>query len=198
MEQSFDLTEFINALQLSISTQFRTEPNLQFLDNSDIIIVIEFKESPSPKEKFERFLKMFGNRYTWNSEANTLEIAVDSQKDIEDITKILMLTRLEEASLQKLHQQSSDLAKWLNVFSTDLTYYSSSIEDSLRKLVFDTAKRNNISVAELARRSGLSYVSLHRFKNGEDIRLSSLVKIFDALGLNRDDIASEWKKWKES
>jgi DNA-binding Xre family transcriptional regulator len=173
------IDKFINALQLSIMSRIG---NYEFNNDTLTIHVEKFKNDT----KLKLWQKLISSQLNWISSDKMTIINLDSEQ-INALTNFLLLTRLESHLLKFLadsKQQDviSILKKlpWANEQRKNVE-----VKDliSAANYIFAKLKEKNMTLRELSELSGMTQASLHRFKNHQDIKLSTLIKMAKALGL---------------
>lgn len=170
------LHTFVSALQLSISTRVESISE----DNNDL--KIQFNSPPLPNDKnFKRFLNLLKGDWTKNGTCYVIHSA--NEIDWTKITLLLLLTRLDEKNIVKLIQIDKSFR---NIAVEKLGISSPNVEDikNCAEIIFKKMKEKEMTNRELAESTGLTQVTISNFKAGKDIRLSNLIKIIQALGLD--------------
>ncbi len=169
---------FQNALQLSLNTRILAGKISGTADKTTIEIRF-FKRNPDDT-KLESFTKILGNSAIFLT-PTTLEWQNANFKEVELITELLMLSRLDQNNLNKLAEIDPRFAPWVqNKFKT---HAKVELKINPTQIIFDQLEKKQIPQSNFSKKTGLSLVSLYKFKNGGDIRLSNFLKMLDALNL---------------
>ena len=177
--------EFLNALQLSIDTKIK-EDGASFILTNEEVISISFSKKPKADERWEYFEKL--TEGTWKRSENGIwfyQIPRDSF-DINDLSKFLLITRLNKNNLLKIAELHSEYKKYVDKIFDRLPKKNQGMiysMDHARQFIFEKMSQNNMTLLKLAHQTGLSMVTLSNFKSGKDIRLSNFLKITEALGI---------------
>ena len=114
-----------------------------------------------------------------------------------DFFKFLSLTKLVPRHMRNLVAMEPRFAPFLEKIDEKSLNFDETevkISENAANLVFDTMKSKKMTYRRLSEAADLTQVSLHHFRKGQDIRLSSLTRICEALGLRvilRRDIADK-------
>lgn len=171
-----EMQEFLNALQLSINSE------VDNLDLGEPGFTLHFKQITPNDANLELFQKLVPG--SWNNTHNVY--AIENSDDISSLTiQFLLLTRLNKKNILKLAElddKYKTLAQKIYGTSVELSDTVESIE-SASKIIFDEVQRQKLTIRQLAEKTGLSAMAISNFKAGKDIRLSTLIKICQTLGL---------------
>ena len=165
---------FLNALQLSIPiliVDSIVEPD------TDNILEIHFSENAEQEPHVQTFVKMLQPNISWLNQSS-LEWADATTMNVTNMTELLILTRLNKQNLKKMAELDSKFKPWVNKLNLE-KHQNKNFSD----LLFSQSTKQHMTQTELAKKSNLSLVSLYKFKNGGDIRLSNFLKMLDALNL---------------
>lgn len=183
---------FLNALQLSINSEI-VELNHNTVKkivrdtqrSHDIVFkIIPYEQDPH----FEK-IKVLFDRIPIASKAKS-STQIYALKEVlnfalGDLTAFLLLTRLDDEQMQAL--ASCDSRYQAVVKGLKLSDHSqvSSIHNvqSLAHFIFKEIENRKLTLRELSQLSGLTQGMLAKFKKGNDLRVSSLLNILDALDL---------------
>ena len=168
---------FLNALQLSIPNRIIDSVNK--LSHKPILL-FHFAQDIKNDGNIKKFFGLLAPNIKWLN-ANTLEWSDATDENIQTITELLILTRLNDENLKKISELNSKFEPWVS--KLNLTSQKDLIKNNLNDLVFSHMQKKRISQDGLAKSADLSLVSLYKFKKGGDIRLSNFLKILDALDL---------------
>ncbi len=173
-----EIDQFINALQLSISSKitnyFLKEPYLQ--------ILFEFSKNDEALEIFNRLIGYINGSSPTGGKGG---INFPLEKITSELTQFLMLTRLKKQNMFKLAQQDTHY----RVFTDQLFQPDDSLNLAIKnsadvaQIIFNKLKKENKTLRSLSEKTGLTPMTLHKLKKGGDIRLSSLIKLCEAVGL---------------
>jgi len=171
-----ELNEFVNALQLSIDTKV-----VGFKQAPDASVIIKLAEGASKDRNLKRFASMVGGFF--QQSGRVLRIPNASTIEWQKLTSFLYVTRLTESNLKKI---SGIKSRYDFFVEKNAAVQSSFAIDSIRNAadrVFALVEERKMTMRTLAEKSGLTQTSLSKFKAGGDIRLSSLIKIANGLGV---------------
>jgi len=176
-----EISTFITALQISIDSQIVT---WSVENKKSLRILFDERSKTDPKLKlFEKILP--GN---WDDAHREYIVSNISEYLTPLLINFLMLTRLDQRNILKIKNLASDYAPLAQAIlsSPRTTGETSQDLDSLSNAadtVFSLLKQKQLTIRELAEKTGLSMVAISNFKAGNDIRLSNFIKIAEALGL---------------
>lgn len=170
----------INALQLCIKT-----PIAGFFASGTDILHLKFSTAPHDDKGFEYFQKLVTGK--WNEKELSFEVKNLKELLSSPLLNFLMLSRLQKENMRTLARidaQYRPLAK--KIIDDYQDKPDERIQDikQASQVVFSHVAQQKMTLRELAAKSDLTQAALSNFKAGNDIRLSSLVKILKALGLN--------------
>ena len=177
--------EFLNTLQLSIDTKIKEDGASSILTNEEVIS-ISFSKKPKADERWEYFEKL--TEGTWKHSENGIWLYQIPRGafDINDLSKFLLITRLNKNNLLKIAELHSEYKKYVDKIFDRLPKKNQGMiysMDRARQSIFEKMSQNNMTLLKLAHQTGLSMVTLSNFKSGKDIRLSNFLKITEALGI---------------
>ncbi len=182
---SNEILQFINALQLCIKS-----PILAFLTSrfgSDAPeLIIAFEERPKNDEQWEYFLKLCP-AYEWRKTDNFDRFVIINYPVLVTpvLINFLMITRLNKENILKIGDDDPRYREFVaKIFGFDSTRITSipSLQEGIA-IIFSRVEEMNLTIRQLAEKTGLSMVAISNFKAGKDIRLSNFLKIAQALGL---------------
>lgn len=171
-----ELKEFANALQLSIKAKIGA---VEIAGENNVRI--RFALPPKSGDEFFNFIWLVNGRW----ENNQSDFVIEGADKIKwsRLNLFLLLTRMKEENIQKLVEidpSAAEIAGRLKLPSTIANI------DSVRKcsqVLFKGMEKKKMTIRELSEASGLTQVAISNFRAGGDIRLSSLIKIINALGM---------------
>lgn len=168
-----DLKSFENALQLCIETKIH---NVTL--GKDNYILVNFDKAPQDDEQLFLFFNVVEGK--WENKNKSYRI---SEIDLQEVINFLLITRLNKENMMKLAEMDPEAEKMVTKMGlkTKVLYINDIKHAS--KIVFEQLSKRNMTMRELSQRTGLTQVSLSKFKAGNDIRLSNLIKIAGALNL---------------
>lgn len=170
-----ELKEFGNALQLSIQSKI----NGITIKGDDVVIDFAFPP-PADDVNLYIFFQLFGHL---SENKKNYIISTTDKINWPKITLFLLLTRMDEDNIRKLAELdefAKELAQKMGLGSSDTTIDS---VKNCSQIIFKKMEEKNMTIREMAERTGLTTVSISNFKNGKDIRLSNLIKIIKVLGV---------------
>lgn len=175
------VNQFFNALQLSIDSTL-AEDWAFGTQGGDIF----FSKIANPDPRLKLMEKLlpgqWGNVGNQNFDLAVYIILNFDKLDLPLITNFLMLTRLDKKNIRALGQQD---ARFLPLCEKlGFKAVGNSLESTQEFAAFLRAKMNQqgITIQKLAEQSGLTPLSINKFRKGSDIKLSNLIKIMQALG----------------
>ncbi|MBI4411137.1 MAG: helix-turn-helix transcriptional regulator [Deltaproteobacteria bacterium] len=187
-----EIEQFINALQLSIKSRVArwkiAEPYL----------LIDFDRAPTD-DKLEVFLSLVCNELGYvgerteyrktkfvNSENN---VALLLKEITPLLTQFLLSSRLEKKNMEKLAEIDPQCRVFVQRSGLGLAE-SPVLQETVvqntsdaSRMVFAKCREMSMTLRTLSEKTGLSAMTLNKFKKGGDIRLSNLVKLCGAVGL---------------
>lgn len=177
MNQSLN-DEFINALQLCLSQPIKKYGVI--LPSSRMII--DFEEKPE-EERWNYFQTL--SQGEWISHKK-FSLTLPQEDALARLTKFLLLTRLKKENIIQLSKMDTDMGYYgYQLFPSSSKKQGTEMEtlSQANQIIFSHVEQQKMTLQTLAHRTGLSMVSISKFKSGKDIRLSNFVKIAKALGL---------------
>ncbi len=171
-----DIDAFANALQLSIQSTIRS---VNPTSRNELAIYLE-QQLPNDRG-WKYFCRIAPGR--WDDAAGAYLIANDVMSP--SLTSFLLLTRLQPQQMQKLAEldpQYIPFVTALKLAPTAKSHTINTIQDAVRA-VFQRIEQQHMTLREVAEKSGLTQVSISNFKAGNDIKLSSLLKIAKVVGV---------------
>lgn len=185
---------FVNAVQLSIQSKIvgsRLDPQ-----QGVVLAIYRFKDEID--ENLKKLDLLLGGRWEkLNEEAETeadtvgfidhdVYIIPGNGDDLSLLTSFLLLTRLKDDEvrvLAKHDRRYRPLAQRLGLIQQEeMTSDLASLDDAAR-IIFSEIEKQSLTLREVSEKTGLTQAMLSHFKKGRDLRLSSLLKIVEALGL---------------
>lgn len=177
-----EILGLINALQLCISDEiiiFR-------FHSPDNAITISFGKGEKNDVGLKKFSLLIPGKWLPSSSGQRNYFIENSNRiDLALLTNFLLLTRLQDDQIISLASQDTrfrPFAEALGLISKVTETPITALSD-IRDVVFKTIDQKKLSLKKVAELTGLSQVSLSNFKAGNDIRISTLLKIAKALGI---------------
>lgn len=174
------IDEFINAMQLCIQSVIE---GVQW-DSSANTLEVCFDSAAAKDQKLKKIKKLLPLEKEYEL-GFVLKLSYFKSDDWKKLTTFLLLTRLEDANIQKLGELDSSYSHFLQKLGFTKALFEE--VDSLERaaeIIFRIVKEKKMTLRELSKMTGLSQVALSNFKSGKsDIRLSSFLKVLSALGL---------------
>lgn len=171
-----------NALQLSIKSTVQ-----RITHTADRALVIQLERLAPRDRGWHDVCALLPG--LWDATALTWTVATPNVAEISRLTTFMLLTRLQYPQMQKLAELDPVYGPYFGVvgapaparrLSTNLPIHT--ISDAART-IFQHIARQKLTLRAVAEQSGLTQVSISKFKAGGDIKLSSLLKIIQAVGL---------------
>ncbi|MBI2335706.1 MAG: helix-turn-helix transcriptional regulator [Deltaproteobacteria bacterium] len=175
-----EITQFINALQLSIKSQVG-----RYTIPSSNQMIIHFDSVEEDDQGLLSFQQLFPGQ--WNKQRNSYFIQDTHLVDWQLVTHFLMLSRLQKDNMQKLAEldnkfysllKKANLTKTINKQDKTITTLVDAVD-----IVFSAIAKQKLTLRQVSELTGLTQVSLSNFKAKRDIRFGNLLKILNALGL---------------
>jgi DNA-binding Xre family transcriptional regulator len=171
-----ELSEFINALQLSIETKVINVKRR----NDDIVI---FFERPSDEDvNLYRFLQFFDSR--WNDDRTEFVIYKNDKLNWPKLTLFLLLTRMNEENILKMVELDPSVLEIAEKIGVKLSDCSIESVAKASQILFKKMEEKGITIREIAEKTGLTQVTISNFKSGKDIKFSNLLNISRVLGMS--------------
>lgn len=177
MPTEHELKEFANALQLSIKTKIVGVTE----DDGNVAITFDHLILPDD-ENFVTFTKWIKSEQGGDPKVYIIR---DADKiNWPQLTLFLLLTRLNDKNISSL-AENNQLAKEI-IERLGMEFHSTNINsiEECSKIIFNKLKEKGMTNRELAESTDLTQVTVGNFKAGKDIKLSNLIKIIQALGLD--------------
>lgn len=176
----------INALQLCINSQIMGwhKPGHKSVNNA---FVITFAPKASNDAGLKKFNLLVQGQWGAPQHHRIQNYVIQNLNttDAGQLTNFLMLTRLQDDQIVSLASQDArfrPFAAALGLASKEAAKPIVALAD-IRDVIFETIGQKNMSLKTVAELTGISQVSLSNFKAGNDIRISTLLKIAKALGI---------------
>lgn len=169
------ILQFSSALQLSIDSI------LLDLILKDDVYTFKFDRV----EKHDHRLKYFQKMVDGEFKKNTL-VVHNKNQDWSLIYNFLILSRLRDEFMKKLASDEPRYNFFLDKIGLEQAQDAATTITSIKEasdVIFAKVKQDKITFRELSQKTGLTQVTLNRFKSGHDTKLSSLLKIAQALDL---------------
>lgn len=171
---------FINALQLSITSliKYRYDP-----EKNEFRIKLLNSEND---QKIARLCKFFPENINLVVPNKSLLVSGFDDQKIEQVTSFLLLTRLEPNLIEFfINKQNSAFPFLKNLEGINETKKNVEVKDIVdaANYIFAKLAEKNMTLRELSELTGMTPASLHNFKNHQDIKLSTLIKMAKALGI---------------
>lgn len=172
-----ELKEFINALQLSIKTKIN---DIRIVDEEGEMV---FDSRPSRSDtNLHNFLQLFDGE--WKENAKCFVFYGASKFNWPKLTLFLLLTRMDEGNISKLIELDESAREIAEKIGLKLSHANIESVKKCSQVIFQKMENQNMTIRELAEKTGLTQVSISNFKAGNDIRLSNFIKIVGAVGMN--------------
>ena len=171
-----ELRELENALQLSLSSKI-----LGVHQARDGAIEIGFARNALKDPRLAMFARMVKGEF--RESGKTLKITDAAAVDWPKMTSFLLVTRLARQNVKAMERDPQYRA--MVTVSRRSSRAATPVGDvaSAANLIFNAVEAKKMTLRTLAEKTGLTQVTLSKFKAGNDIRLSSLLKIAKALDL---------------
>ncbi len=175
------LDEWINAVQLSIQTPIA---GVSWEDQDTL--QIQFTNSPKKDSQLDDFTTLVSGQ--WSPNKHTLTIRQGRQLPFELLTNFFLLTRLQKPLMVKLAEQDPKYLPYLDKLNLvkpgTLSQRPIGTLSEAASYLFACVAQKKMTLRELSEATGLTQVSLSRFKGGQDVKLSNFLKIAHALALS--------------
>lgn len=172
-----DLDEFFNALQLSIQT-----PIDSICDDADGVFEIYFEKHSKSDQKLKDFMKLVGAALGKNKDS--IRFNLESDNELLALTDYLYLTRLDRENMKGIATFNKKYCGYLQkILGKEASDFEIRNLGQVAEEIFSKVREKNMTLRELSEKTGLTQLSLSRFKAGNDIRLSNFFKITGSLGL---------------
>lgn len=169
---------FVNALQLSILSEFTYEYNI--IKNQFRIKLLDFEND----KKIERLCKFLPENMVLVKPKKMMFISDLNDQKMEQVTNFLLLTRLEPNLIEFFAKKKDTAFTFLKNFKavseSEKTVEVKELADAAN-YIFAKLAEKNMTLRELSELTGMTQANLHRFKNHQDIKLSTLIKMAKAL-----------------
>lgn len=171
------MDEFLNALQLSTDCKIKSGRS----ENKQIHVSFD------QDARDDRHCQFFQNitHGEWSNDGKTLKFSITDDHTLKMFWTLLMMTRLEDENMRGLAKIDRDFAWLNNVLDSKQNPAATVIHDIKRasEFVFSEIQNKKMTLRELSELTGLTQVTLSRFKQGQDVRLSSFLQMTRALGI---------------
>lgn len=175
---------FINALQLCL----KHELNYRYAPQNNIqSCFIGFSSTTPDNGNLDKIQRLIPGHWETLGKYNH-QCHIEHLQKINTglLTSFLLLTRLQDDQIVALANQDHRYRPYAQALGLLAESKGGAPILSLgqaRDLIFQTIAQKGLSLAAIAKHTGLSQVSLSNFKAGGDIKLSNLLKIAEATGL---------------
>lgn len=185
---SHDISAFLNSLQLSVKSSI---DSITLIGTDSIVINFDAIQNSDPG--LDLFTTFFPGKWDKNHKSYEVDF-LKMDLDLHFVTNFLLLTRLNLENIKKMipsghfdkilcGRMKKIEERILNDTGLDsLTKETQNIED-FKKFFFDSVKQKKMTLREISERSGLTQAAISNFKSGTDIRLSTLLKLCQAVNL---------------
>ncbi|OGQ22027.1 MAG: hypothetical protein A3I05_01265 [Deltaproteobacteria bacterium RIFCSPLOWO2_02_FULL_44_10] len=173
------LNLFMNTVQLCIQTPI---DDWKMQDPNTLLLF--FRTAPKRDKGLDFVTKLVDG--TWNEKRNILTFNNFKNISWAQLMNFLMLSRLNEENMKALAKMDAQYRPFVRkLFGGEERNTDEPLEtpEQVSRFIFSCVEKQNMTLRKLADKSDLSQVSLSKFKTGNDIRLSSLLRILKALGL---------------
>lgn len=183
MKKAFplDLADaFLNALQLSIQSKVGS---IVREDTETKRLLIIFEERIAGDSQLAYFQRIVGGEFA--EDADKTLIVDDAHVDHWPLLlNFLMLTRLNPENMRQLAADDPAYRPFILMDDVETSRETALLSSAdAGRAIFQTIAAQGLTLREVSRRTGLTQTMLSKFKAGNDIRLSSLLKIARSLGL---------------
>lgn len=171
-----------NALQLSIKSKIQ-----HITQTAGQALVIQLERLAPRDRGWNDFCRLLPGR--WDAKALTWTVAAPNAADISRLITFMLLTRLQYPQMQKLAELDSVYGPYFAVLGAHAlvrrlsTHLPIDTVPAAVTAIFQHIAQQRLTLRVVAEKSGLTQVSISKFKAGGDIKLSSLLKIIQAVGL---------------
>lgn len=176
----------MNALQLCCNSQIMGwhKPSHKNVNNA---FVITFAPKASNDAGLKKFDLLVQGQWGASQHHRIENYAIQNlnQMEVGQLTNFLLLTRLQDEQVASLATQDArfrPFAEALGLIPKTTAAPIVALSD-IRDIIFKTIDQKGLSLKTVAELTGISQVSLSNFKAGNDIRISTLLKIARALGI---------------
>lgn len=169
---------FINALQLSINDTIGS----YWVSEKNCLITFAKNPEKIRNSQLGIFLKLVPGE--WIS-SKSYSVPSPETYLTEDLKSFLLLTRFQEPLMKKLAETDARYRVFVEkIFGVShaSTWDIASVKECMN-IIFEQIQKQKLTLREISERCGLTQVSLSRLKQGQDIRLSNLIRITDAIGM---------------
>lgn len=169
--------EFLNALQLSVDCKIKSGRS----ENKQIYVMFE------ENAQNDRHCQFFQNltHGEWSKDGKTLKFSITDTHSLKMLWTLLMMTRLEEENMRGLAKIDKDFA-WLNNLLDSKPNAKTTVIHNVKRaseFIFGEIQDKKMTLREFSELTGLTQVTLSRFKQGQDVRLSNFLQMTKALGI---------------
>lgn len=172
---------FINALQLSINSKLTYRYDI---NKNEFTVRLRGLASDKKIHQLPDFLPDKCRFISPNSEV--IKVSNLNDQEIEELTSFLLLTRLEPNLIEFFANKEGTpftfLQNYKKVTKQEKIVEVNTIADAAN-YIFAKLSEKNMTLRELSDLTGMTPASLHNFKNHQDIKLSTLIKMAKALGV---------------
>ncbi|MBI2342907.1 MAG: helix-turn-helix transcriptional regulator [Deltaproteobacteria bacterium] len=179
---------FVNAAQLCLQTAIKRviwdQLNISGHASGSHMLQLVFDRDPRGDEHFAYFQQLTRGR--WDAKRSGLMIDNINQLLQTPIVSFLMLSRLSKEHMLHLARLDAKYRPCVEqLFGKAWTSKTVIVErpQEAAAVVFAHVAQQRMTIRTLAEKTGLTQVALSKFKGGQDIRLSNVLKILKALGL---------------
>ncbi len=175
------INAFVSALQLCIKGEVVVSRH-SINNQPPRKLTITFPSEKSIDEGVKFFTKIIEGK--WLNEEQ-YEILNSGPALSQEFINFLLVTRLVKENMLKIAEIDPTYEKYVQKLSFKKTSSGISLNNlaQAKTVIFDYMKENKVTFNELAKKSGLTAMTLNNFRAGADMRLSSFLKITQALGL---------------
>jgi DNA-binding Xre family transcriptional regulator len=179
------IPEFVNALQLSIESSINSAAAI-----GTESIIINFDVVCSPDTRLDLFTKFFPG--TWNKKHESYEVNfIAMGLDLSLVTNFLLLTRLNPENIKRilptgyfdkiLLRQPKEKEALSGKINSDFLMKEVKNNKNIKAFFFELVEEKKMTLREISENSGITQATIHNFKTGVDIRLSTFLKLCQSL-----------------
>jgi len=175
-----DIILLINAIQLCIKSKITGF--VRYKD--DKILTLSFTQITKDDKNLDNIFKLL--RVHWNKQNESYQFDLTAI-DISLLTNFFILSRLKKENMIELafiDKKYQPLIEQLGLkIKKESVTQINNLDDAINR-IFEEIKRKGLTIREVSEKTGLTQASISNFKAGRDIRLSNLIKMIHALGLD--------------
>lgn len=171
------INHFFNAMQLSLTS------TLGVIPGEGCILFEELEDKDPHLKLMEKLLPGHWASVGQGTAIQHVYYIKDFDKlDLPHITDFLILTRLNKKNILALAKNNTPFLPFFKQLGMAQNSHTIDSLQAFANLLLADMDQKNLTIRQLADMTGLTQLSISKFKSGKDIKLSNLMKVAQVLG----------------